>query len=150
MAEIRNDFERYPKLKIEEKRLSDRVEMLLQQRDQLRARVVIDTVQASDKDYPYVMHTISVEGLMKDTDKTENRKIHNELRRIRRQQEANDLAMSNIKNSVEKIPDEYIRAIVTYRFLRGMSWQQVAFRIGGGISPDGVRKAYQRYFSEKK
>lgn len=149
MAEFKSNFERYPKLKIEEKRLNDRVEMLLRKQDVLNAKVVRDTVQMSDPEYPYISRTASIEGIKDDADKAEMRYIKRELRQLRKQQEINDDAMDSIRRDAEKIEDEYIRAIVTYRFLRRMSWQQVAFRIGGGISPDGVRKAYQRFFQKK-
>ena len=65
-------------------------------------------------------------------------------------QDANDLALSQIREFVDNIDDEYIKSIVTYRFIEGMSWRQVAFKMGGGNTEDSVRKAYTRYFERIK
>ena len=144
-----NEFERYKKLKIEQRRLSERVESLLAEKEEIESRTIIDTVTASDTDYPYIEHTTKVEGLVSNDDKLENHIINLELRRIRKMQDATDRALSEIRQAVDEIDDEYVRSIVTYRFIRGMSWRQVAFRMGGGITESGVRMAYNRYFEKR-
>lgn len=143
-------FERYQKLKLEQKRLSDRVEALLVERDDIRSRIQIDGVVASDKSFPYIAHIAKIEGINEDDDKFENHIINLELKRVRKMQDANDLALSQIREFVDSINDEFIKAIVTYRFIEGMSWRQVAFRMGGGNTEDSVRKAYSRYFEKNQ
>lgn len=45
------------------------------------------------------------------------------------------------------IKDVYIRKICTLRYIYGVrNWSKIALEIGGGNTPDGVRKAHDRYF----
>ena len=147
---MKNNFERYQKLKMEQKRLNDRIEDLLAERDEINRRIAVDSVTASDHDYPYTQHTVTIEGLEEDSDKIDNRIIRMELRRVRQMQDKNDKEMSVIRQEIDDINDEYLRSIITYRFIKGMSWRQVAFRIGGGNTEDAVRMAYNRYLKSKK
>ena len=117
---MKNNFERYQKLKMEQKRLNDRIEDLLAESDEIKKRVTVDSVTASDHDYPYTQHTITM-------------------------QDMNDEEMSVIRQAVDDIDDEYMRSIITYRFIKGMSWRQVAFRMGGGNTESAVKMAYKRF-----
>ena len=147
---MKNNFERYQKLKMEQKRLNDRIEDLLAESDEIKRRITVDSVTASDHDYPYTQHTVTIEGLEEDSDKIDNRIIKMELRRVRHMQDANDEEMSAIRQSIDEIDDEYMRSIITYRFIKGMSWRQVAFRLGGGNTDSAVRMAYNRYQKSRK
>ena len=142
-------FERYQKLKMEQKRLSDRVEGLLSEREAIQSRIVIDGVIASDEEYPYIAHISKVEGLESNLDKFENHVINMELKQVRRMQDTTDKALSEIRQMVDEIDDEYIKSIVTYRFINGLSWRQVAFRIGGGNTESAVKMAYKRYIDRQ-
>lgn len=141
-------FEKYQKLKLEQKRLNDRIESLLSERDDIRSRILIDGVVASDQQFPYIAHIAKVEGINGDDDKFDNHIINLELNRVRKMQDANDLALSQIRESVDNINDEFIKAIVTYRFIEGMSWRQVAFKMGGGNTEACVKMAYKRYIDK--
>ena len=141
-------FEKYQKLKLEQKRLNDRIESLLSERDDIRSRISIDGVVASDQQFPYIAHIAKVEGIDGDDDKFDNHIINLELNRVRKMQDANDLALSQIRESVDNINDEFIKAIVTYRFIEGMSWRQVAFKMGGGNTEACVKMAYKRYIDK--
>ena len=43
------------------------------------------------------------------------------------------------------VDDSFMRQILQYRYIAGLSWTQVAMRIGGGNTPDGVRMAHDRF-----
>ncbi len=43
------------------------------------------------------------------------------------------------------IEDSFVRQIFTCRFAEGMSWRQVANRVGGSNSPDGLRMLSKRF-----
>ena len=130
---------------MEQKRLNDRIEDLLAEREEIQSRIVADSVIASDHEYPYIAHVSKVEGIEEDTDKYENHIINMELRRVRRMQDETDESLSEIRQTVDEIEDEFIKSIITYRFINGMSWRQVAFRIGGGNTESAVKMAYKRY-----
>ncbi len=110
-------------------------------RDRLNNSTVHSTVTGSDKEFPYVKHTISVSGV----EETEyNRRDMILIRRL-------EMTKQEIEDFVQRIPDSITRRIFTYRYINGKdmpSWQYIAFKIGGGNSADGVRKRAQRYLEE--
>lgn len=46
---------------------------------------------------------------------------------------------------VEEIEDPLMRLVIIYRYLYGYSWTQIAMKLGGGNTPDGVRMAHNRF-----
>ena len=46
---------------------------------------------------------------------------------------------------MEEIEDPLMRLVITYRYLYGYSWTQIAMKLGGGNTPDGVRMAHNRF-----
>lgn len=47
------------------------------------------------------------------------------------------------------IDDSLMRQILQYRYISGFNWTQVAMHIGGGNTPDSVRKAHDRFLQRK-
>lgn len=59
-----------------------------------------------------------------------------------------DEAINQVEEFIKQIDDSYIRRIITFRFLDGLSWEAVSAKIGGGNSADGVRKAFERFMEK--
>ena len=55
---------------------------------------------------------------------------------------------SRLERYIAGIEDSFLRQIFTYRFVGGLSWQQVAACTGGGNTADGVRMACSRYLGQ--
>ena len=57
-----------------------------------------------------------------------------------------------LRNEIDKfintIEDSCTRQIFEYRYIRCMSWKQVAYMAGGYSSEDGVRKIAERYLKK--
>ena len=51
---------------------------------------------------------------------------------------------------ITTIDDSYIRQILTFRYVNGFSWVQVAMHIGGGNTEDSIRKAHKRFLDKNK
>lgn len=51
---------------------------------------------------------------------------------------------NRLERYIAEVPDSLTRQIFTYRFVNGMSWWQVAARVGGNTA-DSVRKVVDRY-----
>ena len=47
------------------------------------------------------------------------------------------------------IEDSFVRQIFTCRFVEGLSWRQVADKVGGKNTADGVRKLSKRFLLKK-
>ena len=56
---------------------------------------------------------------------------------------------ARLERWISDIPDSYLRQIFHYRFIDGLTWQQVAFKVGGGNTSDGVRMACMRYLEKE-
>ncbi len=52
------------------------------------------------------------------------------------------------KDFIASIDDSLTRQVFEYRYSRCMTWQQVAYNIGGGNTNDGVRKIAERYLKK--
>lgn len=57
---------------------------------------------------------------------------------------------NRIMRYVAAIDDSFIRQIITYRHVDMMKWRDIAQKIGGGNSEDGIRMAYNRFLEKEK
>ena len=64
--------------------------------------------------------------------------------KIRRRKEERDRLWAYI----DAVEDAQIRRILDLRFAKRLSWAQVAFRMGGGNTADGVRMMCFRYLRD--
>lgn len=55
--------------------------------------------------------------------------------------------LNQVEAFISSINDSHIRRIVNYRVVEGLSWNQVANRIGGNTE-DSVRKAFDRFMEK--
>jgi len=89
----------------------------------LQDSTVHGTVRGSDKEFPYVQHSISVGGV---TSTKDNIRLLTKLNKLKSQKE-------HIESFIDSISDSLTRRIFEYRYLTGdkiMSWQKIAFKIG--------------------
>lgn len=72
--------------------------------------------------------------------------IHTEeLRRIIGERErAATAELESIERFISSVPDSLDRQILSHRFVDGYSWTRTAHALGGGNTPEGVRKRAQR------
>lgn len=74
-----------------------------------------------------------------------------DLKRIIRSKNEMCIAHYNrIMRYVASIDDSLIRQVITYRHVDMMKWRDIAQKIGGGNSEDGIRKAYTRYIEKER
>lgn len=57
---------------------------------------------------------------------------------------------SAITSYIENCPESYMRQILTLRYLKGYSWEKVAFKSGGRNKGDTVRKMAERYIQKQE
>lgn len=56
--------------------------------------------------------------------------------------------LNRLNRYIQSVEDSFMRQVLTYRYVNGMSWDQVAFNIGGRNTGDGVRKAHNRFLEK--
>ena len=115
-------LEQYPDICAEIKELEQRMR-----------EPVTDTVSGSSEDYPYTQHPVSIKGIVPT--------LAEQLDRLRKQK-------ADIEAFVAKLPTSRQRRIVTMRALKGLSWEQVAAKMGNRYSAEGAKKKYYRVFRE--
>lgn len=58
--------------------------------------------------------------------------------------------LSQIDNYLLSIDDSHVRRIISLRIIDGLSWNQVAQKMGGGNTEDCVKKTYYRYIKQTR
>lgn len=108
------------------------------------------TVRASALDYPYTLHSITVSGAT-DPQAAYNRRaeIRETKALISLKIEQCDIEYGRLMRYINGLEDSLLRQILTYRYVSGFNWVQVAMHIGGGNTADSVRKQHDRHLASK-
>ena len=108
-----------------------------------RKRILTDTVKGSSHDFPYTLQTYRTEGLAYSVVKNPDELDRLEVVLKERLQNA-----ERIKHQVEMwlntIPMRMQR-IIRYKIFEGLTWAEVATRMGRKATPDGIRKEYENF-----
>ena len=108
-----------------------------------RKRILTDTVKGSSHDFPYTMQTYRIEGLAYSVVKNPD-----ELDRLEETLKERLQNAEKIKHDVEvwlnTIPMRMQR-IIRYKIFEGLTWAEVAIRMGRKATPDGIRKEYENF-----
>ncbi|GMQ56773.1 hypothetical protein AN1V17_11670 [Vallitalea sediminicola] len=105
---------------------------------------VADTVRASSKSFPYIQHTVRISGV--DARKIDKISRVKDILSKRKAKLYHD--MEEVEKFISTIEDSIIRQIITLRFIKGWSWNNVAMTIYGYPNGDTARKKITRYFNE--
>ena len=112
-----------------------------------RKRILTDTVKGSSHDFPYTLQTYRTEGLAYSVVKNPD-----ELNRLEETLKERLQNAEKIKHDVEvwlnTIPMRMQR-IIRYKIFEGLTWAEVATRMGRKATPDGIRKEYENFMKEK-
>lgn len=110
-----------------------------------RREIVTDKVKGSSYDFPFGMISYTIHGIQDNSD-------DEKLKRQERILEERKAAAGAIKLQVEEwlvtVPLRMQR-IIRYKVCEGMTWAQVAQRMGRKATADSVKKEFQRFLAEK-
>jgi hypothetical protein len=56
--------------------------------------------------------------------------------------------LNRLTRYINAVDDSVMRQILSLRHINGLSWGQIAFSLGGGNTPDGVRMAHKRFLEQ--
>ena len=111
-----------------------------------RKTVVVDAVKGSMHDFPFAEKSFKVTGIAHSVLENPGQLDREELILEERKP-----AAAQIKSQVEAwlntIPVRMQR-IIRYRDFDGLTWRQVAMKMGRKATEDSVRMEYQRFFDE--
>ena len=126
------------------------LERLYREQEKIREQVVFDSVQSSNKDYPYQMQHTKVEGLQNDSDKSYGYMIKRQIEKLNKLQKTLTSATIEVVEYINNLEDGDVKSIITYRVLCGNSWKVVAKKMGAGYTDESVRQIYSRHFRHIK
>lgn len=95
-----------------------------------------DSVQGSNPVYPYQMQNHKVTGYDE-----EGALLKQQLRELRQKK-------VGIYNYINEIPDSSLRQIFRYKYIDGLSWNNVAAKMGHKYSKDSTRMLATRYIEK--
>ena len=124
----------YTNLQAEIKDLEKRIDKLN------NFKIEHDKVVGSDSEFPYHPRSFKIEGYnIQDVDRLN--KLKEVL--IERKIKCEELKLQ-IEKFISNIPDSRTRRVFQYRYIDGLTWQQVSRRIGG-YEESYPRKIHDRY-----
>lgn len=131
---IKKLLTQYTDLQAEIKDLEKRIDKLN------NFKIEHDKVVGSDSEFPYHLRSFKIEGYnIQDIDRLN--KLKEVL--IERKIKCEELKLQ-IEKFISNIPDSRTRRVFQYRYIDGLTWQQVSRRIGG-YEESYPRKIHDRY-----
>lgn len=123
--------------------LLSEIELLKRQLEKIEPEYVEDSVTGSDVEYPYTKHKMNIEGYDLDNYK---KKIERTNRRII--SKMNELVEEKDKliNFIYKIEDSEIRQILIYKYIDGLTYNDIAIKMN--YSKTSIRDKH-RYIINK-
>lgn len=112
-----------------------------------RKRILTDTVKGSSHDFPYTLQTYRTEGLaysvVKDPDELDRLEVvlKERLQNAERIKHQVEMWLNTIPMRMQRI--------IRYKIFEGLTWAEVATRMGRKATPDGIRKEYENFMKEK-
>ena len=100
----------------------------------IKADKVTDTVSASSPEFPYSQHTVTVQGVPTDWRSQRLSELYRDK--------------AQIELYIESVEDDTVRAIMRYRIKQGLSWGQVAARMGYSLSEQQIKRRYYGAFEK--
>ncbi len=134
-----------PNIRREIRELEREIASVQKNIDDLRRNKIYDTVVGSREDL--TIGPIKVRGHPKGYEK----KI-SELQKKKALMNSKKMELLQIENEAEayinSIQDSRMRRIMRFRYVDGLSWQQVAAKMGSPYTADSCRMAHKRFMSD--
>jgi len=136
------ELSQYRAIKFEIEDLSSRIKML----EQKGIQIVSDRVKGSSKHFPYIEKYFYISGV--DPEEEDNRQmLINELQRKRNKKLDELIEMeSRIHDYIYMIPDSEIRQIFTFRYIDGLSQEEIGMKLH--MDRSGVSKRITKYIEK--
>lgn len=120
--------------------LNREIDILQEQICKVEAVVVTDVVVGSDVEHPYLKRNITISG-------ANDKRIKQLKRRLTRK--LNELigAKEEMLDYIGTVADSEMRQILILRYMDGLTWRQVARKMGRAGDGSTERKRHDRHFA---
>ena len=112
-----------------------------------RKRIEQDVVKGSSHDFPYTPANFHVEGLSYFVIK-DPRSLEVQEQILEQRKAAAEKIKLQVETWLVTVPLRMQR-IIRYKIFQGMTWEQVAARMGRKATGEGIRKEFVRFMAEK-
>lgn len=137
----------YTDLQEEIRDIRQRVERASGQMERLETEgTVLDAVKGTRQDGTF--GSIRIEGFPYADYEKRRRSLQNYLLKLADMEEKLLELTNQAEEYINSIEDSRMRRIVQYRILDGLSWYEVADRMGGKATSEGCRKYFERFFEK--
>jgi hypothetical protein len=115
------------------------VDMIQEQINNLQRECAI--VSTSDSEWPYCKHAVKIEGLPRQEDQLKQHKLEKRKKECRKK-------IKQLEYYIQHVDDSLIRQLLTYRYMEGLKWNDIAAKMGSGYSEDSLRKMLERFLNK--
>nr|WP_317365153.1 RNA polymerase subunit sigma-70 [uncultured Blautia sp.] len=126
--------------------LIEETEKDIQKLRQKKRTVIQTNVSGSNPEHPYNPQHFKIQGTTFTF--REDSQLRMEEKLLEKRKEDAEKIKIQVEEWMNTIPVRMQR-IIRYRVFKGMTWQQVAKKMGRKATEEGVRKEFQRFFDEK-
>ena len=106
-----------------------------------------DSVKGSMQDFPYTPTTIKIQGMVYEA-VAEPGRLAREEKLLQERKAVAQAIKLQVEEWLNGIPSRMQR-IIRYSVFEGLSWGEVAIRMGRKATADSVRKEYDRFMKEE-
>ena len=108
--------------------------------------IIQDSVKGSSQEYPYIEQHFKVQWTA-FTVKDDSR-LHHEEKLLEQRKAKAESVRRQVDEWLLTVPIRMQR-VIRYRYLEGMTWEQVAAKMGRRATGDSVRKELERFFEKE-
>lgn len=137
----------YADLQEEVRDIRRRAEGVRRQLERLeREGTVLDAVKGTRQDGTF--GSIRIEGFPYADYEKRRRSLQSYLQKLKEAEERMLEMTNEAEEYINSIADSRMRRIVQYRVMDGLSWYEVADRMGGKATSEGCRKYFERFLQK--
>ena len=111
-----------------------------------RREIVTDKVKMSDYDFPFGQISYTIHGIPYDDQ--DQGMLDRKERILEERKAAAEVIKLQVEEWLVTVPPRMQR-IIRYKVFEGMTWEEVAQRIGRKATGEGIRKEFDRFMTEK-
>ena len=111
-----------------------------------RREIVTDKVKMSDYDFPFGQISYTIRGIPYDAQ--DQKALERQEQILEERKAAAEVIKLQVEEWLSIVPPRMQR-IIKYKIFEGMTWGEVAVRMGRKATADSVKKEFQRFMGEK-
>lgn len=140
----KEDLDKFEKLKKESENLEKRIKRI----ENRPRKILSDSVRGSSKSYPYIQHSVVINGLDESPTYRHGKDTLKKLKKMQKDKKYKiDKMITKIEYELNFIEDSEIREIIRLKYQDGLSWLRIMHELGYS-SESAARMKLERFFEK--